>query len=217
METKELKEELGQAAGVETPGTPLPLQATQLGSDNECEVNRKEEDYRPTPTNEDDEEDEEEEDDDEDNIDYAKLPQVDTILYREATQLPPPPPPQNQVLQTRPLQTSFVPIQPLTPQQSTDFSNAEYPGSSSPDLQRMLLGQQLTGLGPGLLAQAPDGLMVATPAQTLTDTLDDIMAGELTATGAVFVSFQVVNQWKGMEFPIQEMALPLANRSVFWH
>ncbi|KAI1902987.1 hypothetical protein AGOR_G00022540 [Albula goreensis] len=31
-------------------------------------------------------------------------------------------------------------------------------------------------LGPGLLAQAPDGLMVATPAQTLTETLDDIMA-----------------------------------------
>ncbi|KAL0162606.1 hypothetical protein M9458_042002, partial [Cirrhinus mrigala] len=171
METKGLKEELGQAAGVETPGTPLPLQATQLGSDNECEVNRKEEDHRPTPTNEEDEDDEDEEED-EDNIDCAKLPQVDTIL----TQPPPPPPPQNQVLQSPPLQTSFVPIQPLAPQQSTDFSNAEYPGSSSPDLQRVLLGQQLTGLGPGLLAQAPDGLMVATPAQTLTDTLDDIMA-----------------------------------------
>ncbi len=200
METKELKEELCQAAGVEAPGTPLPLQATQLDSDNECEVNCKEDDHMPTPTNEEDEEDEEEEeeeeeDDDEDNIDYAKLPQVDTILYREATQPPPPPPPQNQALQSRPLQTSFVPIQPLTPQQSTDFSNAEYPGNSSPDLQRVLLGQQLAGLGPGLLAQAPDGLMVATPAQTLTDTLDDIMAGELTATGSVFVSFQVVNQW----------------------
>uniref|UniRef100_A0A8C2IHQ2 Ankyrin repeat and KH domain containing 1 n=1 Tax=Cyprinus carpio TaxID=7962 RepID=A0A8C2IHQ2_CYPCA len=130
METKGLKEELGQAAGVETPGTPLPLQATQLGSDNDP-----------------------------------------------------------------PLQTSFVPIQPLAPQQSTDFSNAEYPLSSSPDLQRVLLGQQLTGLGPGLLAQAPDGLMVATPAQTLTDTLDDIMAGELTATGAVFVYFQDVTNY----------------------
>ncbi|KAI2651307.1 Ankyrin repeat and KH domain-containing protein 1 [Labeo rohita] len=175
METKGVKEELGQAAGVETPGTPLPLQATQLGSDNECEVNRKEEDHRPTPTNEEDDEDEDEEEDEE-NIDCAKLPQVNTILSRPATQSPTPPPPQNQVLQSPPLQTSFVPIQPLTPQQSTDFSNAEYPGSSSPDLQRVLLGQQLTGLGPGLLAQAPDGLMVATPAQTLTDTLDDIMA-----------------------------------------
>lgn len=41
-------------------------------------------------------------------------------------------------------------------------------------------GQQLPGLGPGMIPQqAPDGLMVATPAQTLTDTLDDIMAGEL--------------------------------------
>lgn len=40
-------------------------------------------------------------------------------------------------------------------------------------------GQQLPGLGPGMIPQqAPDGLMVATPAQTLTDTLDDIMAGE---------------------------------------
>lgn len=40
-------------------------------------------------------------------------------------------------------------------------------------------GQQLAGLGPGMIPQqAPDGLMVATPAQTLTDTLDDIMAGE---------------------------------------
>ncbi|CAM4668988.1 unnamed protein product [Leuciscus chuanchicus] len=175
METKGLKEELGQAAGVEMPGTPLPLQATQLGSDNESEVNCREEDHRPTPTNDEDEEDEDE-DEYEDDVDCAKLPQVDTILYREATQPPPPPPPQNQALQSPPLLTSFVPIQPLALQQSTDFSNAEYPGSSSPDLQRVLLGQQLTGLGPGLLTQAPDGLMVATPAQTLTDTLDDIMA-----------------------------------------
>ncbi|XP_056302439.1 ankyrin repeat and KH domain-containing protein 1 isoform X1 [Danio aesculapii] len=167
METKGLKEELGQAAGVEMPGTPLPLQATQLGSDNECEGIRKEEDHRPTPTNEEDEDEEE----DEDDIDCENLPQVNTIL-----QPPPPPPPQNQVLQSPPLQTSFVPIQPLTPQLSTDFSSAEYPGSSSPDLQRVLLGQPLAGLGPGLLAQASDGLMVATPAQTLTDTLDDIMA-----------------------------------------
>lgn len=187
METKGLKEELGQAAGVEMPGTPLPLQATQLGSDNESEVNCREEDHRPTPTNDEDEEDEDE-DEYEDDVDCAKLPQVDTILYREATQPPPPPPPQNQALQSPSLLTNFVPIQPLALQQSTDFSNAEYPGSSSPDLQRVLLGQQLTGLGPGLLTQAPDGLMVATPAQTLTDTLDDIMAGKLTATRAAFAS-----------------------------
>uniref|UniRef100_A0A8C7RYW4 Ankyrin repeat and KH domain containing 1 n=1 Tax=Oncorhynchus mykiss TaxID=8022 RepID=A0A8C7RYW4_ONCMY len=77
-------------------------------------------------------------------------------------------------------EASFVPVQSLALQQSTDFSTADY--LDSPDLQRamvsqqQMLGQHLTGLGPGLLTQAPDGLMVATPAQTLTDTLDDIMA-----------------------------------------
>uniref|UniRef100_A0AAQ5ZN15 K Homology domain-containing protein n=1 Tax=Amphiprion ocellaris TaxID=80972 RepID=A0AAQ5ZN15_AMPOC len=94
--------------------------------------------------------------------DYPKLPQ------------PPPPP----------LQAAFVPIQPLP-----DYNPADYPGNTSPELQRVLVGQQmlgqqqqgqgqqLAGLGPGMIPQqAPDGLMVATPAQTLTDTLDDIMA-----------------------------------------
>uniref|UniRef100_A0A3Q1FCP9 Ankyrin repeat and KH domain containing 1 n=1 Tax=Acanthochromis polyacanthus TaxID=80966 RepID=A0A3Q1FCP9_9TELE len=84
-----------------------------------------------------------------------------------------------------PLPTAaFVPIQPLP-----DYNPADYPGSTSPELQRVLVGQQmlgqqqqgqgqqLAGLGPGMIPQqAPDGLMVATPAQTLTDTLDDIMA-----------------------------------------
>lgn len=195
METKGLKDELGQAAGVEMPGTPLPLQATQLGSDLEgcC----REDDHRPTSANEEeaneDDEEEEEDDDDEEDTDCAKLPQVDTILYREAVQPPPPPPPQNQALQSPPLQASFVPIQPLATQQSTDFSNAEYPESSSPDLQRVLLGQQLTGLGPGLLTQAPDGLMVATPAQTLTDTLDDIMAGKLFGSTGSFMILVIRN------------------------
>uniref|UniRef100_A0A672ZZ36 Ankyrin repeat and KH domain containing 1 n=1 Tax=Sphaeramia orbicularis TaxID=375764 RepID=A0A672ZZ36_9TELE len=81
-------------------------------------------------------------------------------------------------------QAAFVPIQPLP-----DYNPADYPGSTSPELQRVLVGQQmlgqqqqgqgqqLAGLGPGMIPQqAPDGLMVATPAQTLTDTLDDIMA-----------------------------------------
>lgn len=79
----------------------------------------------------------------------------------------------------QPLQASFAPWPPSNP----DISTAEYPDSSSPDLPRLMVGQQqmlwqqLTDLGPGLLTQAPEGLMVATPAQTLTDTLDDIMAG----------------------------------------
>ncbi|XP_069051450.1 ankyrin repeat and KH domain-containing protein 1 isoform X4 [Lepisosteus oculatus] len=114
----------------------------------------------------------------EEEEDFSKLPQVDTILYRDVQQPPPPPPPQQQG-PPAPVQTGFVPIQPLASQQSTDFtSSADCPGSG-PDLQRVLVSQQqqqLAGLGPGLLAQAPDGLMVATPAQTLTDTLDDIMA-----------------------------------------
>ena len=76
-----------------------------------------------------------------------------------------------------------MPIQPLATQQSTDFGSVsvEYPcaDGGSPELQRAMLGQQLQlqPLGPGLLSQAPDGLMIARPAQTLTDTLDDIMSG----------------------------------------
>eukprot|EP00062_Callorhinchus_milii_P019689 gi/632974511/ref/XP_007903720.1/ PREDICTED: ankyrin repeat and KH domain-containing protein 1-like isoform X2 [Callorhinchus milii] len=102
--------------------------------------------------------------------DFSKLPQVDTILHRDGQQQPPA------------AQTGFVPIQPLATQVAPNFTSSVYPITNVPDLQRVivnqpLLGQaQLAGLGQGLLAQAPDGLMVATPAQTLTDTLDDIMA-----------------------------------------
>ncbi|XP_048399026.1 ankyrin repeat and KH domain-containing protein 1 isoform X10 [Stegostoma tigrinum] len=102
--------------------------------------------------------------------DFSKLPQVDTILHRDGQQQPPA------------TQMGFVPIQPLATQVSPNFTSSVYPITNVPDLQRVivnqpLLGQaQLAGLGQGLLAQAPDGLMVATPAQTLTDTLDDIMA-----------------------------------------
>lgn len=192
MEGK-MKEEPGQAAGVEAPGTPLPPQATQLGSSPGCTDDNDIEGHQPLPADEDDdeegeeEEDDDDDDDDEEDGDYAELPQVDTILYQKGGGQPAPPlPPQPHSLQgppPPPLQSSFVPIQPMSAQQSTDFGSAEYPGSSSPDLQRVMLGQQLSGLGPGLLAQAPDGLMVATPAQTLTDTLDDIMAGTFDAAG----------------------------------
>ncbi|XP_059846296.1 ankyrin repeat and KH domain-containing protein 1 isoform X6 [Hypanus sabinus] len=102
--------------------------------------------------------------------DFSKLPQVDTILHRDGQQQPPA------------TQMGFVPIQPLATQVSPNFASSVYPITNVPDLQRVivnqpLLGQaQLAGLGQGLLAQASDGLMVATPAQTLTDTLDDIMA-----------------------------------------
>lgn len=145
---------------------------------------------------EDEEEEEEEEDEegsednaDEEEADYPKLPQVGTILYRLPQQPPLPPSPQTQPQPQPPppsLQAAFVPIQPLP-----DYNPADYPGSTSPELQRVLVGQQMLGqqqqcqgqqipgLGPGMIPQpAPDGLMVATPAQTLTDTLDDIMAGK---------------------------------------
>ena len=125
-----------------------------------------------------------------------------TILYRDGSQPPqqPPLPPSPQAQPQPPpppLQAAFVPIQPLP-----DYNPADYPGSTSPELQRVLVGQQmlgqqqqvqgqqLAGLGPGMMPQqAPDGLMVATPAQTLTDTLDDIMAGEFTF---FFCSFKLL-------------------------
>ncbi|RXM36305.1 Ankyrin repeat and KH domain-containing protein 1 [Acipenser ruthenus] len=121
--------------------------------------------------------DQAEEEDDLPDEDFSKLPQVDTILYRESQS-------QQQLEETPPpIQTGFIPIQPLPVLQSTDFSiNLESPNTNTPDLQRVMVNQQmlgqqqLAGLGQGLLTQAPDGLMVATPAQTLTDTLDDIMA-----------------------------------------
>lgn len=135
---------------------------------------------------EDDEEEGSEEEADEEEENYPKLPQVGTILYRDGSQQPPlPPSPQAQPQPPPPpLQAAFVPIQPLP-----DYNPADYPVSTSPELQRVLVGQQmlgqqqqgqqLAGLGPGMIPQqAPDGLMVATPAQTLTDTLDDIMAGK---------------------------------------
>ncbi|KAL0994681.1 hypothetical protein UPYG_G00125760 [Umbra pygmaea] len=184
MEAKGLKDDPGQpgqAAGVEQPGTPLPLQAAQPGSDNQGT-------WEDHPAGEDQEVDLEEDEEEDEEGDYTKLPQVDTILSRDSLQPPPPPPPppHTQLLQgptPLPIQTNFVPIQPLAPQQSTDFCTADYPHSSaSPDLQRALmsqqqmLGQPVTCLSQGLLTHAINELMVATPAQTLTDTMDDIMA-----------------------------------------
>uniref|UniRef100_A0A8C9S3A6 Ankyrin repeat and KH domain containing 1 n=1 Tax=Scleropages formosus TaxID=113540 RepID=A0A8C9S3A6_SCLFO len=92
----------------------------------------------------------------------AKGPKDDT----GTPQLPSP----TQGLPPLPLQAGFMPIQPLAAQQSTDFSSANYPSSTSPDLQRVLVSQQMQG------QPLAESLMVATPAQTLTDTLDDIMA-----------------------------------------
>ncbi|XP_014911268.1 ankyrin repeat and KH domain-containing protein 1 isoform X9 [Poecilia latipinna] len=212
MEAKGLKEdqEAGQNQGpgpgpgcMPTAPGPLPTPTggqLPVGSDTDEEANKEGE--QEQPPGEEGEEDEEDDDDDEgseddadgEEDDYPKLPQVGTILYRDGPQLPqqPPLPPSPQTQPQPPpppLQAAFVPIQPLP-----DYNPADYPGSTSPELQRVLVGQQmlgqqmlgqqpqsqgqqLAGLGPGMIPQpAPDGLMVATPAQTLTDTLDDIMA-----------------------------------------
>ncbi|XP_048884163.1 ankyrin repeat and KH domain-containing protein 1-like isoform X5 [Brienomyrus brachyistius] len=185
MEVKSLKEEPGQVAC--PPCASILPQPAAPGSDTDEEGAHEPQASQPSPT----EEDEEDEEDEEEG--YAKLPQVDTILCRDAQALPQvdtllcrdaqslPQVQQAHVPHLPPLQAAFMPIQPLPAQQSTDFSAGDYHSSASPDLQRVLLSQQvpgqpLSGLGHGLLTQVPDGLMVASPAQTLTDTLDGIMA-----------------------------------------
>ncbi|XP_061580997.1 ankyrin repeat and KH domain-containing protein 1 isoform X8 [Cololabis saira] len=212
MEAKGLKEEqeAGQSQGPGPgPGSTMtalgslattPCGQVLTGSDTDEEANKDgEQDELPGEEGEDEEDEDDDEDDDDEEEDgseeeadeeedeFPKLPQVGTILYRDGPQPPqqPPLPPSPQTQPQPPpppLQAAFVPIQPLP-----DYNPADYPGSTSPELQRVLVGQQmlsqqqqgqqLTGLGPGMIPQqAPDGLMVATPAQTLTDTLDDIMA-----------------------------------------
>uniref|UniRef100_A0A8B9FXC6 K Homology domain-containing protein n=1 Tax=Amazona collaria TaxID=241587 RepID=A0A8B9FXC6_9PSIT len=106
---------------------------------------------------------------------FSGLPQVDTILSKDDEQQQSPPPAE---------QIEFVPIQPLPAPQCNFSGNLGYNGTESLELQKALgnqqnVGQQQQIAGQGLLVQEPDGLMVATPAQTLTDTLDDLIAGGL--------------------------------------
>ncbi|KAM4676580.1 ankyrin repeat and KH domain-containing protein 1-like isoform 2-T2 [Discoglossus pictus] len=102
---------------------------------------------------------------------YSKLPQVDTILCNDSEQKFLPQPVAEQM--------GFVPIQPL-PASLSDFpSDLGFTEISSldPEIygnQQILEQSQIASQV--LLTQAPDGLMVASPAQTLTETLDDIMA-----------------------------------------
>uniref|UniRef100_A0A452GPY0 K Homology domain-containing protein n=1 Tax=Gopherus agassizii TaxID=38772 RepID=A0A452GPY0_9SAUR len=105
---------------------------------------------------------------------FSELPQVDTFLSKDDEQQQSSPPAE---------QIEFVPIQALSTPQCNFSSNLGYNGTDSLDLQKVLgnqqnVGQQqqIAGHGQGLLVQEPDGLMVATPAQTLTDTLDDLIA-----------------------------------------
>ncbi|XP_077165629.1 ankyrin repeat and KH domain-containing protein 1 isoform X7 [Paroedura picta] len=103
---------------------------------------------------------------------FSGLSQVDSVLCKDEQQQSPPPPEQ----------TEFVPLQPLSTQCNFS-SNVGCNGTDSFQLRKVLgnqqnVGQQqpIAGHGQGLLVQEPDGLMVATPAQTLTDTLDDLIA-----------------------------------------
>lgn len=112
---------------------------------------------------------------------FAELPQVDTLLFKDNDvddehQSPP-----------SAAQIDFVPVQPLSSPQCNFSGDLGSNGTSSLELQKVsgnhqLIGQPqiaITGHDQGLLVQEPDGLMVATPAQTLTDTLDDLIAGGL--------------------------------------
>ncbi|XP_068089519.1 ankyrin repeat domain-containing protein 17 isoform X2 [Hyperolius riggenbachi] len=105
-------------------------------------------------------------------VDYAHLQQVETILLKEDSQ------------QTS-VPMGFTPMQPLAMPQALPLAAGTLspgPIANLADLQGVIVGQQemgqaqLTGLGQSVLPETQEGLMIASPAQTLTDTLDDIMA-----------------------------------------
>ncbi|KAM9079883.1 LOW QUALITY PROTEIN: ankyrin repeat domain-containing protein 17-like [Megaptera novaeangliae] len=104
--------------------------------------------------------------------DYARLQQVDPVLLKDEPQ------------QTA-AQMGFAPVQPLAMPQALPLAAGPLPPGSMAnltELQGVIVGQpvlgqaQLAGLGQGILTETQQGLMVASPAQTLNDTLDDIMA-----------------------------------------
>ncbi|KAG8593262.1 hypothetical protein GDO81_000773 [Engystomops pustulosus] len=114
-------------------------------------------------------------------VDYAHLQQVDTILLKQDSQ------------QTT-VPMGFTPMQPLAMPQALPLAAGTLspgPIANLADLQGVIVGQQelgeaqLTGLGQGVLAETQEGLMIASPAQTLTDTLDDIMAAVSGRTSAI--------------------------------
>ncbi|GAB1301586.1 Ankyrin repeat and KH domain-containing 1 [Apodemus speciosus] len=112
----------------------------------------------------------------------SESPQVDTVLFKDhgiddKQQSPP-----------SAEQIDFVPLQPLSSPQCNFSSDLGSDGTNSLVLQKVSGNQQIVGQPQsaiaeheqGLLVQEPDGLMVATPAQTLTDTLDDLIAAVST-------------------------------------
>uniref|UniRef100_A0A670J3V4 Ankyrin repeat and KH domain containing 1 n=1 Tax=Podarcis muralis TaxID=64176 RepID=A0A670J3V4_PODMU len=137
---------------------------------------------------------------------FSELWQVDRILAGKDEQQHSPPSAK---------QTGFVPLQPLSTPQCNFSSNLGCNGTDSFELQKVLgnqqnVGQQqpIAGHGQGLLVQEPDGLMVATPAQTLTDTLDDLLAGGLRN---MFSSINVCAPFPLPSFPL---TLSVTSQSV---
>uniref|UniRef100_A0A8C5V9C7 Ankyrin repeat domain-containing protein 17 n=1 Tax=Microcebus murinus TaxID=30608 RepID=A0A8C5V9C7_MICMU len=113
--------------------------------------------------------------------DYARLQPVDPVLLKDEPQ------------QTA-AQMGFAPIQPLAMPQALPLAAGPLPPGSIAnltELQGVIVGQpvlgqaQLAGLGQGILTETQQGLMVASPAQTLNDTLDDIMAAVSGRTSAM--------------------------------
>ncbi|XP_064416489.1 ankyrin repeat domain-containing protein 17 [Latimeria chalumnae] len=113
--------------------------------------------------------------------DYSRLQQVDPSLLKDD--------PQQAVAQM-----GFPPVQPLAMPPALPLAAGSLPPrslASLSELQGVLVGQpvlsqaQLAGLGQGILTDTQEGLMVASPAQTLTDTLDDIMAAVSGRTSAL--------------------------------
>ncbi|XP_027256589.1 ankyrin repeat and KH domain-containing protein 1 isoform X6 [Cricetulus griseus] len=115
----------------------------------------------------------------------SESPQVDTVLFKDHgigdEQSP-----------SAAEEIDFVPVQPLSSPQCNFSSDLGSNGTNSLVLQKVSGNQQIVGQPQiaiagheqGLLVQEPDGLMVATPAQTLTDTLDDLIAAVSTRVPA---------------------------------
>ncbi|XP_023371640.1 ankyrin repeat and KH domain-containing protein 1 isoform X2 [Otolemur garnettii] len=109
---------------------------------------------------------------------FSELPQVDAILLKDNDV------DEEQQSVSSAEQIDFVPVQPLSSPQCNFSSDLGFDGTNSLELEKVSGNQQIigqpqipiTGHDQGLLVQEPDGLMVATPAQTLTDTLDDLIA-----------------------------------------
>ncbi|XP_041444695.1 ankyrin repeat and KH domain-containing protein 1 isoform X2 [Xenopus laevis] len=100
----------------------------------------------------------------------AKLPQVGSILANDGDQ--------KLLLQPDVEHMGFVPIHPSSSfsELSSEIELCEIDSLQPPIYGNQPLLEEQQAANQVLLSQAPDALMIASPAQTLTETLDDIMA-----------------------------------------